>query len=54
VSVLLKAWCSALSALPGIIKQRRAFSRLRRIGRRELYGLFCKYRISAYEVALKE
>jgi hypothetical protein len=54
MAILLKAWCSALSALPSIIRQRRAFSKLRRIGRRELYRLFCEYRISAYEIALKE
>ena len=54
MAILLKAWYSALSALPGIVRQRRAFSKLRRIGRRELYRLFCKYRISAYEIALKE
>lgn len=54
MAILLKAWCSALSALPSIIRKRRAFSKLRRIGRRELYRLFCKFRISAYEVALKE
>ena len=54
MAVLLKAWYSALSALPGIIRQRRAFSRLRRIGRRELYRLFREFRISAYEIALKE
>ncbi|MCK9418525.1 MAG: glycosyltransferase family 2 protein [Nitrospirae bacterium] len=54
MAVLLKAWYSALSALPGIIRQRRAFSTVRKIGRRELYRLFCKFRISAYEIALKE
>ncbi|MGC1454969.1 MAG: hypothetical protein WA946_07235, partial [Nitrospirota bacterium] len=54
MAILLKAWYSALSALPDIIRQRRAFSRLRRIGRRELYRLFRKFRISAYETALKE
>jgi GT2 family glycosyltransferase len=54
VVILFKAWCSALSALPGIIRQRRAFSKLRRIGRRELYRLFCEYRISAYEIAIRE
>ena len=52
--ILLKSWCYALWALPNIIRQRRAFSKLRRISRRELYGLFCKFRISASEVALKE
>jgi len=54
MAILLKAWSSALSALSGIVRQRRAFSKLRRIGRRELYRLFCEYRISAYEIALKE
>jgi GT2 family glycosyltransferase len=54
MAILLKAWYSALSVLPGIIRQRRAFSKLRRIGRRELYRLFREYRISAYEIALKE
>jgi GT2 family glycosyltransferase len=54
MAILLKAWYSALSALPGIIRQRRAFSPLRRIGRRELYRLFREYRISTYEIALKE
>ena len=54
MTILLKAWCSALMALPNIIRQRRAFSRMRRISRRELYRLFREFRISAYEIALKE
>jgi GT2 family glycosyltransferase len=54
MAILLKAWYSAFSALPRIIMQRRAFSKLKRIGRRELYRLFCEFRISAYEIALKE
>jgi GT2 family glycosyltransferase len=54
MTILLKAWSAALAALPGIIRQRRAFSPLRRLGRAGLYKLFCKYRISAREVALKE
>jgi GT2 family glycosyltransferase len=54
MAILLKAWCSALTALPKIARQRRMFSPLRRISRRELYRLFCKYRISTYEIALKE
>jgi GT2 family glycosyltransferase len=52
--ILLRAWCSALSGLPSIIRQRRAFSKLRRIRRRELYRLFREFHISAYEIALKE
>jgi GT2 family glycosyltransferase len=54
MAILFKAWYSALSALPSIIRQRRAVSKLKRIGRRELYRLFCEFRISAYEIALKE
>jgi GT2 family glycosyltransferase len=54
MAVLFKAWYAALSALPGVIRQRRALSKLRRIGRRELYRLFCEFRISAYEIAMKE
>jgi GT2 family glycosyltransferase len=54
VVILFKAWYSALMSLPNIRKQRRDFSLLIRIRRRELYRLFCKFRISAREVALKE
>jgi hypothetical protein len=54
LAILLRAWYSALLALPGIFRQWRAFPKLRRIGRRELYRLFCEYRISAYEIAIKE
>lgn len=53
-AILLKAWCSALRAVPHLVLQRHAFSGMRRIRRRELYRLFCEYRISAYEIALKE
>ncbi len=54
MGILVRAWGAALAELPGIIRQRRAFSRFRRIGRRELYRLFCTFRISAREIALKE
>jgi GT2 family glycosyltransferase len=54
MTILVKAWGAALAALPGVIRQRRAFSPLRRLGRAGLYNLFCTYRISALEVALKE
>ncbi len=54
IAILVKAWCSAFTALPNIIRQRRAFSKLRRINRRELYRLFREFRISAREIALKE
>lgn len=54
VGILVKAWWSALSALPNIIRQRRSFAKGRRISRSELYRLFCLFRISAREIALKE
>jgi GT2 family glycosyltransferase len=52
--ILLKAWYSALVALPQIVRQRRSFSQLRRINRAELYRLFRTFRMSAHEIALKE
>jgi GT2 family glycosyltransferase len=52
IAVLLKAWCSALTAVPKIIGWRR-FYRRRRIDRRELYRLFREFGISASELALK-
>jgi len=52
-AVLFKAWCAALAALPKVIKQRRAFSQVKRINRRELYRLFRDFGISTWELALK-
>ena len=52
--ILVKAWWSALSGLPNIVRQRRSFSKVRRIRRSELYRLFCLFRVSAREVALKD
>jgi GT2 family glycosyltransferase len=52
--ILLKAWGAALMALPSIVKQRRAGSRLRRLSRSVLYRLLCEYRLSAKEVSLKD
>lgn len=54
VGILLKAWFFALAGLPRVIRQRRAFSRKKRIGRAELYRLFKRFRISAREIALKD
>ncbi len=54
VGILLKAWCAAFAALPGIIIQRLRGGRLRRISRFSLYRLLCTFRISAREIALKE
>jgi GT2 family glycosyltransferase len=51
-AILLKAWCSALTAVPKIIGWRR-FYRRRRIGRRELYRLFRDFGLSASELAFK-
>lgn len=52
--IVLKAWGAALAEVPGICRQRRAFSPLKRLGRPGFYRLLCRYRISAREVALKE
>jgi hypothetical protein len=54
IIVLIKAWYAALEAVPNIYKRRRAFTRLKRVGRFELYRLFCAFRMSAREIALKE
>jgi hypothetical protein len=54
VVILLRAWVAALVRLPRILGQRRAFSRKRRISRREFYRLFRTFGIAASEVALKE
>ncbi len=54
VLVLIKAWTAAFGSLFRILKQRREFASRRRIGRRELYRLFCMYRLSASQLALKE
>lgn len=54
VTVLAKAWYAALEAMPKIRSQRRAFFRLKRIGRSELYRLFCMFRMSVGEIALKD
>lgn len=53
-TILLKAWGAALTALPSIVKQRRAGSRLRRLRRPAFYRLLCKYRLSTKEIALKD
>ncbi len=54
VAILLKAWRSAIIALPNVIKQRRRFSGLKRIDRSEIYRLFREFGMTASEVALKE
>lgn len=54
VGVLLKAWGSALAALPSIFGQRKAFAKRRKLSQMQLCRLLCAYRLSAREVALKE
>lgn len=54
VKVLLSAWGAAIKGAPRILKQRKALSPIRRLDRIDLYKLFCKYRISVREIALKE
>jgi GT2 family glycosyltransferase len=52
--VLLRAWCSALAAIPQVLRQRWEFSKKRRIGRREFYRLISEFGISASEIALRD
>jgi GT2 family glycosyltransferase len=52
--ILLRAWCSALMAVPRIARARRKLSRFRRIGRAELYRLFRTFGLSVTEIALKD
>ncbi len=54
IQIFLKACTAAFRGAPRIVKQRRAFSHLRRLGRTDLYRLFCRYRISVREIALKD
>jgi GT2 family glycosyltransferase len=54
IEILFRAWIAALKGMPGVLQQRRAFSRKRRLGRIALYRLFCMHRISVREIALKE
>jgi hypothetical protein len=54
IIILLQAWCSALLAVPQILRQRWKFARKRRIGRREFYRLIREFGISAAELALKD
>lgn len=54
ILILLKAWRSAIIGLPNAIKQRKRFSKLKRIDRSEIYRLFRKFGMTASEVALKE
>ncbi len=54
VIVLCKAWCSAVIALPRVLRQRRDLARIKRIRRPQLYRLFREFGISATELALKE
>ncbi len=54
VTILIKAWAAAIGSSCAMVKQRRKFGSLRRIGRREFYHLLSIYGISASELALKD
>ncbi|HXY55141.1 MAG TPA: glycosyltransferase family 2 protein [Nitrospirota bacterium] len=54
VTVLLRAWCSALAATPQVLRQRWEFAKKKRIGRREFYRLIREFGISASEIALRD
>jgi GT2 family glycosyltransferase len=52
--IMMRAWCSALTAIQRIVRARRELSRFRRIGRPEIYRLFRDFGLSVTEIALKE
>jgi len=52
--VMMRAWGSALAALPKILGQRRQLKMIRRVRRPALYRLFREFGMSAFEIALKE
>jgi len=52
--ILMKAWWAALRGLPWVMRERYAFSKHKTLSRWEFYRLLWKFRISAYEVAMKE
>jgi GT2 family glycosyltransferase len=52
--ILLKAWCAALGGLPVVLKQRWAFGRKTRIGKKAFYLLHRRFSLSTGEIALKE
>ncbi len=54
VGVALRAYASALAALPRILGERWRRRSRRRIGTREFMGLMAQHRLSAREAALKE
>ena len=52
--ILLKAWCAALRGMPAVLRQRWAFGRKTRLGRKGFYQLHSRFALSASEIALKE
>jgi len=52
--ILLKAWCAALGGMPAVLRQRWAFGRKRRLGRKAFYHLHRRFSLSTSEIALKE
>lgn len=52
--ILLKAWCAALGGMPVVLKQRWAFGRKTRIGKKAFYLLHRRFSLSTWEIALKE
>jgi GT2 family glycosyltransferase len=54
VGILLKAWGAALAGMPKALRQRRAFSRRKRLDRKGFYQLHRRFSLSTAEIALKE
>lgn len=54
IYIFLKAWCSAITRIAKVIKQRKEISRLKKIGSSEIERLFEKFGLSASEIALTD
>jgi len=54
ISILIKAYLSAMRGLPDILGKRKKIQNRKKISYHECYGLFKKYGIKAREIAFKE
>jgi GT2 family glycosyltransferase len=51
--ILTRAYCSAFSRLPSLIRDRHRLSKMRTLTTREWYGLISRFKLDAIELALK-
>ncbi len=54
LAILVRSYAGALRGLPSMWRKRRAIYRRRRISRREIYGLFHRFRLPARDLAFKD